>query len=299
MEGREERKKRERRAHFTWCEAIREGGFTLVELLVSVTVLVIIGGVAYTVFNSSIDIYYKSESRIVMAQKCRVGLDFLSKDLSNMYVVEGDESLILVSQDNPSETGERDVISFVTIIHTDPDPFLAQLNQEAQTGLASEQIPPVSDVQRVAYYIGPDLAQREDGSEVQTTVSTGDEADDENLVLSRITTTSIDPETVIGPLFDTGTLPTEDEDGNPIYADVAQLIDRVASFDLKYSDGEEWYESWEDSETIPKSVQVLITVSTEDSGQRRQNVAPNTMTHSTMVYLPMSANFGEQAPGGG
>ena len=233
MEGIEEGKETERRARFTWCEVIGDGGFTLVELLVSVTILVVIGGVAYTVFNTSIDVYYKSESRIVLAQKCRVGLDFLSKDLSNMYIVEGDESLILVSHDKPTEAGDRDGISFVTLIHTDPDPFLAQLNQETPAGLAAEQISPVSDVQRVAYYIGPDLTQPKDGSEVRSTVLTGDE--DQNLVLSRITTTSIDPETVIGPLFDTGTLPTQDEDGNPIYVDVARIFDRVASFDLKYS----------------------------------------------------------------
>ena len=107
---------------------------------------------------------------------------------------------------------------------------------------------------------------------------------------------------MIQPLLETGTIPTEDEDGNPIYADVVPIIDEIASFDVKYSDGEESYDSWEDTETIPKLVQVLITVADENSSQsetvgQRRNAKPE--TQSTMIYLPMSANFSEQPPGGG
>ncbi|MDE0042825.1 MAG: hypothetical protein OXT74_12365, partial [Candidatus Poribacteria bacterium] len=171
-----------------------------------------------------------------------------------------------------------------------------QLNQGLGT-VQEEESPPISDVQRVAYYVGPELAQSGAESASQgTDLAAGENG--EALVLSRVTTTSIDPETVIASLFNTGTIPTEDENGNPIYVEIAQIIAGVASFDLKYSDGEDWYESWEEINAIPKAVQVLIAVLAEDNGRIRQNSDQNTMTQSTMIYLPMSANFGRQGTGG-
>ncbi|MDE0505055.1 MAG: hypothetical protein OXI86_13335, partial [Candidatus Poribacteria bacterium] len=243
-----------------------------------------------------VDVYHNSETRMIMAQKCRAALDVVSKDLRNIYSVEQDDSLIFVSQDNPDDAGDRDVVSFVTLVHTDPDPFLAQLNQGLETGQGEESLP-ISDVQRVAYYVGPDLTQSETLQASQSTDLTVRE-EVENLVLSRISTTSIDPQTVIASLFDSGTVPSEDENGNPIQVKIAQIIDRVASFDLKYSDGEDWYESWEETNAIPKAVQILIAVRSEEYDQSRQNLERNTMTQSTMIYLPMSANFGGQPPGG-
>ena len=273
-----------------------EHGFTLIELLVASTVLVIIGGVAFKVFDASVDIYRDSQSRVVMAQKCRVALDFLSNDLSAIYAARQDESLVLISQDNPGEFGDRDIISFVTLVHTDPDPFLAQLNQGSGANLDA-QAPPVSDVQRVAYVVGPELMSQDSNVGNQPTVSTdGDE--EGNLVLTRVITTSIDPQTVIASLLDTGTIPAEDDDGNAIYADIAQLIDHVASFDLKYSDGEDWYESWEQDDAIPSAVQILISVLPEGDSQRSENAGQNVMTLSTMIHLPMSADFGGQDTGG-
>jgi prepilin-type N-terminal cleavage/methylation domain-containing protein len=277
-------------------------GFTLIELLVSVSVLVIISGAIYAVFDVSLDVYHSSESRIVMTQKCRAALDRISTDLANMQAIQGDEALVIISQDTPLETGDRDIISFVTLVQTDPDPFLAQLNLDLQQETDEENQPQlVSDVQRVAYYIGPDPNQVEnspfagtDRSANRGTVLTADE-ETENAVLLRITTTALDPEAVIQPLLETGSIPETDQDGNPIYADVATVIDHVTGFDLKYFDGEDWYESWDSTDTIPKSIQILITVASENATPR-QNITP--LTQSTMVFLPMSANFSEQAPGG-
>ena len=289
-------------SRFTPKPAINESGFTLVELLIAVSILIVISGAAYTAFNIATDVYQKSESRIVMAQKCRTALDRIVTDLSNMQAVQGDTSLTLVSQDNPGEEGEeRDVISFVTLIQTDPDPFLAQLNPEGQSRTTDEenQQTLVSDVQRVAYYIGPDPSQQAAGSETRGTMFPADSEANQEMVLLRIATTELDPEKVIQPLLETGQVPTEDEEGNPIRMDIVPIIDGIVSFDLKYFDGETWYDSWENTETIPKSVQILITVAAEDSDPKSQNVKPNTLTQSTMVYLLMSANFSEQTAGGG
>ena len=282
-------------------------GFTLLELLVAVSILIIIGGASYTAFNVALDVYQKSESRIVMTQKCRIALERVATDLSNLQAVQGDESLVIVSQDNPIEEGvDRDLISFVTLIHTDPDPFLAELNAANQTVVADGDINQnefVSDVQRIAYYIGEDIARQiesdqEDEMGIGGELLTADSEVDGGLALYRLSTTALEVETVVQPLLESETLPTEDEAGNPIYVNIVPIIDQITSFDVRYYDGEEWYESWDDPEMIPKSVVVWITVAGEN-GQQRQNTGINTITQSTMVYLPMSANFSEQPPDGG
>lgn len=280
-------------------------GFTLLELLVAVSILVIIGGASYTAFNVALDVYQKSESRIAMTQKCRIALERVATDLSNMQAVQGDESLVIVSQDNPIEEGiSRDLISFVTLIQTNPDPFLAELNAVNQRVVTDEDLNPeelVSDVQRIAYYIGEDSARQfegelgdsiEMGGELLTTAGEADGG----LALYRLSTTALDVETVIQPLLDSQSLPTEDEAGNPIDVNIVPIIDQITSFDVRYYDGEEWYESWDDTEMIPTSVVLWVTVA-GGNGQQRQNTNINTITQSTMVYLPMSANFSEQQAG--
>ena len=279
-----------------------EPGFTLVELLVSVTIMMIMGGAAYSTFNSVIKIYQKSGTRMILTQKCRIALDYITTDLSNLQAIEGDENLLIVSQDNPSEEaiGDQDLVSFVTLLPSDPDPVLSQLN--ASNELEEEQQESLmTDVKRVAYYIGPDPTGLEENSEERGSRLTDDSQENQQTVLLRITTTSLDPETVILPLLESGTLPVEDEEGNPIQVDVVPLIDQILSFDLKYYDGEELYDSWEDEEQIPKAIQVTISMSAdadkiEDQSQdvqTSQDIQNNLVTQSTMVYLLMSANFSD------
>ena len=279
-----------------------EPGFTLVELLVSVTIMMIMGGAAYSTFNSVIKIYQKSGTRMILTQKCRIALDYITTDLSNLQAIEGDENLLIVSQDNPSEEaiGDQDLVSFVTLLPSDPDPVLSQLN--ASNELEEEQQESLmTDVKRVAYYIGPDPTGLEENSEERGSRLTDDSQEDQQIVLLRITTTSLDPETVILPLLESGTLPVEDEEGNPIQVDVVPLIDQILSFDLKYYDGEELYDSWEDEEQIPKAIQVTISMSADadkiegqsQDVQTSQDIQNNMVTQSTMVYLLMSANFSD------
>ena len=241
-----------------------------------------------------------------MNQKCRLALERVATDLSNLQAVQGDESLVIVSQNNPIEEGiDRDLISFVTLIHTDPDPVLSELNAANQMVVADAEIYQdelVSDVQRIAYYIGEDIDRQLDTEGLDETETRGqmltpDGEVDAALALFRLSTTALDVETVIQPLLEFETLPTEDDEGNPIYVNIVPIIDQITSFDVRYYDGEEWYESWENPEMIPNSVVVWVTVESE-SNQRRQNTSASALTQSTMVYLPMSANFSEQPSDG-
>lgn len=302
--------------------ATRESGLTLIEMLIAVSILVIIGGSAYFAFKTAVDAYHQTEGKILAAQRCRFAMDRLVTDLGNMQVSLQEPELALYTQDGPSQSGDRDMLSFVTLVKTDPDPFLEQLSSFQAQNAAQAPLPLLSDVQRVAYFVA---AEPQPG---QSALNAGsfqgglleDTSDEQagGYALFRLTTTMLDPEAVIGPFLQTGTVPETDENGEPIYVDIATLITGLANFDLQYFDGETeaWNTSWDDPESVPSAVQVLITVqgqgetqetigtdTTRFATQSQQSVMlPNSMTQSTMVYLPASATAGggaEGAPQGG
>ena len=297
-----------------------ESGLTLIEMLMAVSILVIIGGSAYFAFKTAVDAYHQTEARVLAAQRCRFAMDRIVTDLGNMQVSLEDPELALYTQDGPSQSGDQDMLSFVTLVKTDPDPFLEQLSSFQAQNAAQVPMPLLSDVQRVAYLVAAEpqpgeSALNSGGFQGGFTDGTRDEQSG-SYALFRVATTSLDPEVVIGPFLQTGTVPETDENGEPIYVDIATLITGLANFNLQYFDAEAemWNASWDDPESLPSAVQVLITVqgdaqravstdTTQFATQSQQPVMPsNSMTQSTMVYLPASATAGggaEGAPQGG
>jgi len=283
-----------------------ESGLTLVEMLTAVSIIVIMGGSAYAVFNTAIKAYNRTQSKLLQSQRCRVAMNQLVTDLRQMQADTSDEMLVLFSQDVPTESIERnmDILSFVTLVKTDPDPFVTQVN--AANILNT---PTWSDVRRVAYYVGlkvpiaelrsenfipqPYIASQEPGQNISN--------QEENLSLYRIVTTALNPELVIQSFMNTGTIPTVDESGMPIHFTVDPLIDGITNFDLKYIDEESGsvYDSWDQTDILPIAVQIMISVIDEDRQESTsmqafpQNpgvMTQGALTQSTMVYLPASAN---------
>ena len=292
-----------------------ESGLTLVEMLMAVSILVIIGGSAYFAFKTAVDAYHQTETRILAAQRCRVAMDRIVTDLHNMQVSLQEPELALYTQDGPSQLGDRDMLSFVTLVRTDPDPFLEQLESFQSQTSSQVPIPLVSDVQRVAYFVGPEPMPGEAtlGSSSLQDAFTGNTMDQQEgeLALFRVRTTTLDPEAVIGPFLQTGEVPQTDENGEPIYVDISTLVAGLISFDLKYFDGEAeaWRTSWDDPESVPSAVQILINVQGESEApvstrtpqlttQSQPTAQSIGMTQSTMVYLPVSATAGGGPQGG-
>ena len=287
-----------------------ENGLTLIEMLMAVSILVVIGGSAYFAFKTAVDAYHQTEARILAAQRCRVAMDRLVTDLSNMRVSLQDPELGLYTQDGPSQLGERDMLSFVTLVKTDPDPFIEQLASFQAQNAAQTPSPLLSDVQRVAYFVGPEPLPGEftlNSSNFQASL-TGNTTEEQGgeLALFRVTTTALDPEVVISGLLQTGEAPETDENGEPIYVNIAPLVAGLLSFDLQYFDGEAevWRASWDDTESIPSAVQVRITAQGEarvplniDVEQATTQSQPTGMTQATMVYLPAGATTGGAAGG--
>lgn len=287
-----------------------ETGLTLIEMLMAVSILVVIGGSAYFAFKTAVDAYHQTEARILAAQRCRVAMDRLVTDLSNIRVSLQDPELVLYTQDGPSQLGDRDMLSFVALVKTDPDPFIDQLASFQSQNTAQTPVPLLSDVQRVAYFVGSEPlpgGSPSRSSSLQESF-TGDMTDTQGgeLALFRITTTALDPEVVINGLLQTGEVPETDENGAPIYVNIAPLVGGLVSFNLQYFDGEAetWRASWDDTESIPSAVQVLITAQGEarvplntDVEQATPQHQPTGMTQATMVYLPASTTTGGAAGG--
>ncbi len=283
-----------------------ESGITLVEMLTAVSVMVILGGASYAVFNTAIDTYHIAESKLIQAQRVRFALDHLNRDLSQIQADTSDEMLAIFTQDTPSSIGDADILSFVTLVRTDPNLFTEQARVSKDTTI----IPTLSDVRRVVYYVGQRIPlEMQDNntyipppyseSQVQGQQNTTEQ---EELTLYRIVTTALDPELVVDAFMNSGAIPQVDESGAPIDFKVTSIINGVVSFDLKYYDAEAPYESWTQTDAIPLVVQVLLSVIDEEARQTTETqtyvrnpgeLPPGALTQSVMVHLPPSANASE------
>ena len=281
-----------------------ESGLTLIEMLTAVSIIIIMAGTTFAVFSTAIDAYQRNLSKLLQSQRTRVALDQISTDLSQMQADTSDEMLAIFSQDGPTSSGDRDILSFVTLVKTDLELFEAQVSPAKVSKL------PLSDVRRVAYYVGPKipLEARQSGTIIPPPLTasqqTGDRSSEQEVVLAlyRVVTTALDPEFVINSFMDSGTLPTVDESGIEIDFKVSLLIDGIINFDLKYFDEESLYESWDQTDAIPFAIQVLVSVvdeerqqstATQTIAQNPGDVAQGALTQSTMVYIPASANASE------
>ena len=254
-------------------------GFTLIELMVSISILVIIGGTAYTVFDQSIDIYHSQMNEMLVSQKCRAALNQLVLDLSSLYAIEGDDDFMLLAQDNPLEEDvSQDMLTFVILRDTRPDQFLTQLNAEnEQVETTEEETQNLkSDLMRVLYMVGPDPNEEETEFE---------DEEEQTIYLLRMVMSQLNLEESEAESAMEGEVSSAEEIEDD--TEITPFIDDVKSLDFRYFDGEDWYDTWEEEGDFPKSIQITITV-TDESGDVE-------VTQSTQVYLRMTANFEAQS----
>ncbi|MFQ6039599.1 MAG: type II secretion system protein J [Candidatus Poribacteria bacterium] len=278
---------------------MRERGFTLIELMTAVTILVIISGTAYSAFNMALRVYNRETTRMILIQTCRNAVNQIANDLSNIYIVQGDTDLQFMAEDVSEDTGEHDTITFATLTDPRPDPFLAQLSSELRTQDSTEEETtqqPQPDLVRVFYYLKVD-------EEFDTSALNYDEQPPLSLFRATTTGLALSENESIEEIVSRGTVivTTASGEEEEVPIEEVNIADHVQSLDFKYSDGEEWYESWDDTENPPKAVQIIVTVS--DEGGKGI-----TSTQSTMVYLTLTANFSDEeqqagmqggVPGGG
>ena len=242
-----------------------ESGFTLIEIMVATVITMMIIGSVYAAFRSSLNVYQRDETRIIMLQRCRVALDRMARDLSNLFFVKDDEEMLLLAEDfADSETSiDKDMISFVAIIEPRLDDYYLQL-EESEALLDEDQENPLpSDLARIIYYVGP---------------SPEDEIAES---LMRIETANLDIEELEDMMEELLSSAPSEEMQEQLRSSI--LVDYVAGLNIRYFDGEDWVDVWdmEEEEDLPNAVELTLSVTDADRQEK-------TLTQAVVVYLPMS-----------
>jgi hypothetical protein len=248
-----------------------ESGFTLIEIMVATVITMMIIGSVYAAFRTSLNVYQRDETRIIMLQRCRVALDRMARDLSNLFFVKDDDEMLLLTEDfADSETSiDKDMMSFVSIVEPRLDDYYLEL-EESEALLDEDQENPLpSDLSRVIYYVGP--SPEEYGRELTTPSQS----------LMRIETTNLDMEELEDMLEELMSSAPSEELQEELRSSI--LVDYVAGLNMRYFDGEDWVDVWdmEEEEGLPNAVELTLSITDADRQEK-------TLTQAVVVYLPMS-----------
>ena len=247
-------------------------GFTLIEIMVATVITMMIIGSVYAAFRSSLKVYQRDETKIIMLQRCRVTLDRMTQDISNLFFIADDEELTFLSEDfadNETEM-DKDMLSFVAVVKPRLVDYYMAVAESEESLEEDEDNPLPSDLARIVYYVGP---------------SPEDETVDS---LMRIQTTNLDTEELedmLEELLDSSlSEETQEELG------VSILVDYIAGLNIRYFDGEDWIDAWdmEEEEGIPIAVELTLSITDAKTQEK-------TLTQAAVVYLTMSEPPTEEA----
>ncbi len=278
-----------------------DSGFTLVELLVTMSLIAIVTGMAYSSFRHALGSYQQGASRVSFGQNLRMGLAELTRDISNGLADDDDEALAVYIEDVPGEgEGENyDIISFVAHVapsaRSEEEGPLSPLPPSQRLGsasaaeeeLADGETP--SDLMRIAYMVGPDPM----ASDTETQAD-ADELPPQSLL--RVTTPTLGLEDAFGEALSqepVQMVTTLQELG----ATVDAVIDGVTGLNFEFFDGEEWWDVWDvEEQGAPAVVRVALTVR-EDSVDAVAYTRSSAARFMSSPSGTATAN-GEAGPGG-
>ncbi|MAF10976.1 hypothetical protein CMK11_11055 [Candidatus Poribacteria bacterium] len=283
----------------THTRARADGGFTLVELMVTMTLLSIVAGMAYSSFTHAVDVYQQGAGRLSLAQSVRMGIGELTRDISNGLAGGDDEALALYIEDVASDIeGEGwDIITFVA--HVPPaessgelgptSPLPPSLRQNSGLTEEEEDIGGVSsDLLRVAYMVGPDPMLPQESGPTES-----DEPATQSLL--RVTTSTLELEEAFGDALgqDPSTMVAMLQEQG---ATVEAVIDGVRSLNFEFFDGEEWWDQWDvEEQGSPAVVRAALTVQDEDDAA----VFYTRSSAARFMSSPGDTSTGDGGDGGG
>ncbi len=240
-------------------------GFTLIEIMVATVITMMMIGSVYAAFRSSLKVYQRDETKIIMLQRCRVTLDRMTQDLSNLFFIADDEELTLLSEDfADSETEmDKDMFTFVAVVKPRLIDYYMAVAEAEESLEEDEDNPLPSDLARIVYYVGP---------------CPEDETVDS---LMRIQTTNLDTEELEEMLEELLGSSLSEETQEEL--GVSVLVDYIAGLNIRYFDGEDWIDAWdmEEEEGLPSAVELTLSITDADTQEK-------TLTQAAVVYLAMS-----------
>ena len=273
----------------------RDSGFTLVELLVTMAMVSIVSGIAYSSFSNALNSYSKDSSKMSMGREIRAGLQGLSNDMSNAVADDTNLDFMFLFQDMAGPEGYgQDIVSFVT--STEPNmaetqslnngapPSLAGAPQSSSSTIDDDEeqaAQAASDLIRIAYMVGASP----DSSPVET-------AGLQPQALLKVTSPTLDIEELLG---ETGL--TQDvqallsaliEQG----AEVETVIESVMGLDFEFFDGEQWTPMWNvEEQGVPQAARAKLTIGNPAN-------PANELTGSTTARIAVTSVPGGQGGAG-
>jgi len=98
----------------------KNSGFSLVELLVSLSLMLLLVGAAIVIFLNSSTVLISSEQRIAIFQNARAAFSLISKDISNATTGEGLDFVLR----NPTKNNDPDRLDEINNLELNPDILL-------------------------------------------------------------------------------------------------------------------------------------------------------------------------------
>jgi len=245
-------------------------GFTLIEIMVATVITMMIIGSVYAAFRSSLNVYQRDETKIIMLQRCRSALDRMAQDLSNLFYVENDAELEVITQDysDTETTMDKDMLSFVAIVKPRLDEYLAAEEETASSASEEQKNQLPSDLSRIIYYID----KNPDNEDVDS--------------LMRIETTNLDPQELEEMMTE---LQSTSSSGSSLSEELQEklkssvLVDYVGGLNIRYYDGTDWVDTWdmEEEGSLPRAVELTLTITDADN-------KGSSLTQATVVHLLFS-----------
>jgi|GEM_PF-4628538 len=208
------------------------GGFTLLELLLSISIMTIAAGIIYGSFNTGLSAARKTERKSELFQKVRIIRGIITNDLANAYVPKKGQGFLAGLEEAEDEVFIDESAGF----------DLSQASTIAFSGIESDGSLYPDD--RMEFFtIAKGTFENDLPMYVSYYIDDDPLSDEQGLVMNRIATV----------------LPSE--------SFRIELSSDVRGMDIRYldstPDGQEWVGTWEEKRNLPRAVEVTLTWSEE------------------------------------
>ncbi len=225
-------------------------GFTLLELMVALTITVLMGVALSMIFRTSMDAWQKGEASIQRCQTARIALQRMSGDIRSAVLLTGWKDV----------TGKTIDVKFV--------------GEDGVKGVFGDKLSFVTLAHQPDYYSIGDYYKYTDADHW--------EAAEISYYIYHSGTTNLDH---LVRRWQTGDVPddsiTRESDG--LGYTLASLVFRVTELNFSYYDGSIWQPSWNSDTVLPEMVWIGLTVQADvaPAGKEKKEEI-----FSTIVYLP-------------
>ena len=208
------------------------GGFTLLELLLSISIMTLAASIIYGSFNTGMRAARKTEQKNELFQKVRIIRGIISNDLANAYVPKQGQGIL----------AGLEAVEGEVFIDEGAEFSLSQGSVNAFSGIESDGSLYPRD--RMEFFtVAKGTFENDLPMYVSYYIDEDPLSDEQGLVMGRIATV----------------LPSE--------SFRIELSSDVLGMEIRYldstSEGQEWVENWEDKRNLPRAVEVTLIWSEE------------------------------------